>query len=389
MQKLTLTALLTRFFNWRRRIGQITIRNTIFILLLFKIFYTFYGVFIFGKISDISDADGYLAAPIILSTAVLKSNTVLLGTITAILKSFLFVGFFVHLAYSMISFFCLKFVIDALKLTRSQEYFLILMLIMPTFGTWTSIIVKESPSCSLSCIVLVWIINLLDRSKLRLPLIINIVCLYFTLILRPIVGFSLVCLISTLYAYRFPILNKYVKFFFIVAFVAVTTIGAVALTSDYIKDEFIPLAEYYFNPKFATSTASSRPLGFWKSTADFYLKAPEGIFLANLGPTLFESLQKPLYIPYFFEGLFFIFTCIFLILSNIYFELRRAVVNPDFLFVILFGIILVLLLNYPFGVFNAGSALRYRSSYYHIIIILLLYFYSREKKLEKLNMSNI
>ena len=43
-----------------------------------------------------------------------------------------------------------------------------------------------------------------------------------------------------------------------------------------------------------------------------------------------ESINKPFFIPYFFEGLIFISVCLYLIFSNFYYELRRAVINPNF-----------------------------------------------------------
>ena len=376
----------TVILSWRNRASGFRMKKNIFILFVFKILYTFYGVFIFGKISTISDADSYLAAGIEFSRTTLTSNTMLMGTITALLKKILFFDISVHLTYSLFSFYCLKLVIQELKLSRRHENFLVFMLILPTFGMWTSVIVKESLSGSLTCFVLIWIINIVNRTKLRYPLIINILCLYFTFVLRPIVGVSLIFLIATLYTYRLPILNKYVRFYFMCIVIILFTVGAVFLTLKYVKDQFIPMAEYYFDPRFSDSK-STRKLGFWKTAADFYLKAPQGIFIANLGPNFMETVNNPFFIPYFFEGLIFIFSSLFLMFSNLYYELRRAVINPNFLFVIFFGVIMVLLLNYPFGLFNPGSAIRYRSSYYHIIVILLLFFYSREKKLARQTLS--
>ncbi len=370
-----------------REINEIRVKKSIFIFFVFKVIYTFYGVFIFSKISNVGDADAYLRAPINLTSTVLRDNTMLMGTLTAILKKVLFVDLFVHLAYSLFSFYCLKWVIEELKLTKPQEYFLILMLLMPSFGTWTSIIVKESLSCSLTCIVLIWIINIINKSKLRFPLLINILALYFSFVLRPVVGFALACLIINLYIYRINLVNKYQKFFVMFSGISIVTIVTIVVSISYIKNELLPMAEYYFNPKF-TNTKGGREMGFWKTTADFYLKAPQGIFIANLGPNLMESIKNPLLIPYFFEGLFFIFSTLYLIFSNFYLQLRRVVISPYFLLTIFFGIFFVLLLNYPFGLFNAGSATRYRSSYYHIIIILLLFFYSREKKVAVFKVSN-
>jgi hypothetical protein len=366
--------------NKVRKINDVRIKKSIFIFLVFKILYTFYGVFIFSKISNVGDAEGYLLAPINLTSAVLRNNTILMGTLTALLKKVLFFDFFVHLAYSLFSFYCMKLVIDELKLTRPQEYFLILMLLMPSFGTWTSIIVKESLSCSLTCIVLIWIINIVNDSKLKFPLLVSVVALYFSIVLRPVVGLALFGLIINLYLYKINSIDKYLRFFVLFSGISIVTFTTIFLSISLIKDELLPMAEYYFNPKY-TGIVGGRELGFWKSTLDFYFKAPQGIFIANLGPNLIESIRNPLLIPYFFEGLFFIFSTLYLLFSNFYLQLRRVVISPYFLLTIFFGIIFILLLNYPFGLFNAGSATRYRSSYYHIMIVLLLFFYSKEKKI--------
>ena len=370
-----------------KEINDIRVKKSIFIFFVFKVLYTFYGVFIFSKISNVGDAQGYLAAPINLSFSVVTSNTLLMGTLTAIIKKIVFFDFFVHLVYSLFSFYCLKCVIEELKLTKAQEYFLIFMLLMPSFGTWTSIIVKESLSCSVTSIVLIWIINVINNSKLRFPLIINILALYFSIVLRPVVGFALTCLILNLYLYRINFVDKYLRFFVLFSGISIVTIATIFLSISYIKDELLPMAEYYFNPKY-TKTVGGREMGFWKTTSDFYLKAPQGIFIANLGPNLMESIKNPLLIPYFFEGLLFIFTTLHLIFINFYYQLKRVVISPYFLLTIFFGIIFILLLNYPFGLFNAGSATRYRSSYYHIILILLLFFYSMEKKRFRIVRSN-
>ena len=94
-----------------KEINNIRVKKSIFIFFVFKVLYTFYGVFIFSKISNVGDAEGYLAAPINLSLTVLKNNTLLMGTLTAIIKKIVFLDFFVHLVYSLFSFYCLKLVI--------------------------------------------------------------------------------------------------------------------------------------------------------------------------------------------------------------------------------------------------------------------------------------
>lgn len=52
----------------------------------------------------------------------------------------------------------------------------------------------------------------------------------------------------------------------------------------------------------------------------------------------------------------------------------RLIVSYSILFL---GILLV---HYPFGVFNAGSATRYRTNYLFLFIILLMYLFSYYRK---------
>ena len=252
---------------------------------------------------------------------------------------------------------------------------------MPSFGMWTSTIVKEAISCFFSSFVLIWLIDIIEHKKQRFKtLVLYLLCLYFTILLRPIVGVCLFITLIILMSNNSKIYNKYLRFFFLSFLVFFSLILIYFITLKFIKNEFIPLAKYYFDPKY-TDSKSLRSNDFWLNVQDFYFKAPEGILISNIGPNLSESIMKPFYIPYFFEGLFFIFSILYFLLNIFYRFIYLKIIDTNFIFILIFSIGLILLLNYPFGLFNPGSATRYRSSYFHIIITLLYYFYSNNKKL--------
>jgi len=354
------------------------IKKTTFFLLSMKLLYCIYGVFIFGKLSPLGDSGTYLASPVVLTTNILRNNTLLISTVTAIFKKILFIDFFVHIAFCLISFWGLKMVLETLRFSQTKEFILILMLSMPSFGMWTSVVSKESLSCLFTCFNIIWILNILLGEKLRFPLWLNLLFLYLSIIMRPSVGIGIVLLISALYFYRIAWINKYVKFLAII--LGIISAGAIVyiFTLTYVKDEFIPMAEAYFDPRYYSSS-STREFGFWKTASDLYTKAPLGIFIANLGPTLMESISKPFFMPYFFEGLTFIFVSLFMIFMILLSQAKKGVVNSTFIIFLIFGVFVILFINYPFGIYNPGSATRYRSSYYHIIVILLFYFFYKEK----------
>ena len=160
------------------------------------------------------------------------------------------------------------------------------------------------------------------------------------------------------------ITNEY-KYFKLL--ILITSLLILILTSiiilPYINDVYLPLAQGYFNPLYFDAR-STRDLNFWVSYYDFFKKAPYGILIANIGPTFTESLKQPFFIPYL----------------NIF---KKKYINFKHTFFILFILTFILIINYPFGIFNPGSAIRYRSSYYHIILIILFYFYNNQTNIKK------
>ena len=127
-------------------------RKSHLLLLILKVCYCFYGVFIFGKITYLGDSVTYLNSPITLSMATLRNNTLLITTITAILKKVLFLDILVHLAFCLFSFWGLVILIKELKWSIYKEYILVFFLCLPSFGMWTSVICKEAFTCFFTCI---------------------------------------------------------------------------------------------------------------------------------------------------------------------------------------------------------------------------------------------
>ncbi|MHA8095453.1 hypothetical protein ACMH5Q_11215 [Aquirufa lenticrescens] len=320
-----------------------------------------------------------MKSEIFFNGSILTSNTSLMMFITALLKFFLRFDILVHLAFSIISFIGLKYLIQNISTRAKDVYVLIFFFLMPSFGMWTSTIVKESLSCFFSCFVLIWLLKVIKKEKIGyVNLCAYIICLYFTTLLRPIVGVSLSISLFIIVCNNFKFANKYIKFIFIFSSCFIFASIIFLLASQYIQKEFIPMAKYYFDPKF-TDSKSLRDVDFWVNVEDFYLKAPQGIFIANLGPNILESINKPFYLPYFFEGIlfiYFIFYWIFFICKDF---ISKAYFDTNFVFLFFSLIVLILFLNYPFGLFNPGSATRYRSSYYHIIISILYYYYTKSK----------
>jgi hypothetical protein len=360
------------------------IKRTTFFLLCFKLLYCFYGIFIFGNLSPLGDSGTYLNSPIVIDYGLFRNNTLLTSTFTAVVKKIFLFDIFVHLVFCLMSFGALKLVLDTLKFSQTKTYILILLLSFPSFGMWTSVVSKEVLTCVFTCFNLVWIINLLRDEKLKYSIWINLIFLYFTMVMRPSVGVGVALFIGALYFNKIVWINKYIRFLAMIFSIFSSAIIVYVLTIQYVQDSFIPLAEAYFDPRYYSST-STREFGFWKTASDLYSRAPYGIFLANLGPTFLESLKKPFFIPYFFEGVLFILINFYFVSTTFISHLWKEKIKGNFILFLIFGLFVILFINYPFQIYNPGSALRYRSSYYHIVIILLFFFYQREHISFRLN----
>lgn len=109
----------------------------------------------------------------------------------------------------------------------------------------------------------------------------------------------------------------------------------------------------------------------WAGTGEMLSQMPVGLVTSFVGPTLRESLDEPVMVPFFLEGVISL-----LMIAGL---LLRATCSGSRVFVarlaMLGGFLLLLLVaHYPLGYFNAGSALRYKQAFYGAVVILLTAF---------------
>jgi len=108
----------------------------------------------------------------------------------------------------------------------------------------------------------------------------------------------------------------------------------------------------------------------WENFSDVIANLWWGIPMSIVGPTWHETLARPFILPAFLEGVFALGLFVFIFFKMI----KCAMDNPNYNAIIILGfvpaILFGLLINYPFGLFNPGSAIRYKQS-----LAPLFYFY--------------
>ena len=116
----------------------------------------------------------------------------------------------------------------------------------------------------------------------------------------------------------------------------------------------------------------------WETVSDFVYNSLWGIPQGFIGPTLVESIMKPLQFPVFLEGLLYIFILCYLFaklfkLAYFYNELRVYIL-PYF-----FVLLAIIFVSYPYLIFNPGSALRYKQALHPLLFFypLLIIAYAR------------
>lgn len=343
-------------------------------ILFLKLSMTLFAVYVYATFSPFLDAERYLNTGLeSLYTSTLPVNTFFAELFYALLKKILILNIFVHIFISSFIAYIIWYVFR-FEFDYINKFIFLLCLFLPHFLIWSGIVGKEALAIGGFFLLIKTCVEFTTNDKVKiLPLFIG---LSLSLIMRPQYAFCYVYLLiaSALIAKSkiriFSYLSPSFSFsIFLIGF-AYTLISLV-LFEEYYSAHLLKLmntAERYFL-NCETCNANRWDIE-WELTSDFINNIGWGIPSSIIGPTLDEAINRPVIFPVFIEGIISL-----LIFSFIFFNIIRfAIYNPQYSSVIIWGflpaVILGLLVNYPFGIFNGGSAIRYKQS-----LSPLLYFY--------------
>lgn len=150
---------------------------------------------------------------------------------------------------------------------------------------------------------------------------------------------------------------------------------------DFVRQFFILINDLAIGlpQHFVSDDSSTRVHYFWTRDWEWLQSLPVGSIISFIGPTPVEALTSPLHFIVLAESILItVFICLLMysLMIRDYFKLNF--VN---FYKITLLIAIVLMVNYPFGYFNPGSALRYRSGYLLGLIFYLLSY--KHRTLEK------
>lgn len=233
------------------------------------------------------------------------------------------------------------------------------LLFLPSISVWSSMASKEALLTFFVGIVCAYIIKIYRNQDRITPAL--CICLFLIFAYKPHYLPALLLLIGV------PLAARRIHQKATVAFLALACSFAATYVVHKPLDEKARWADWALS---AMGGRSGRPQ-FLVEPNDYYLKAPEGMYRAFVGPTFEEISTSALHLVTFGESMVIIFALGFLVVRNLpNIPVYSAVLATGGAFWILFA-------NYPLGVSNPGTAIRYRTGYILIVFLCTAVLFSR------------
>lgn len=334
-----------------------------------KIFYMFFAVFIFSRLTILGDTDRYIAGPTFGEMSFIYNSTSMMDFFAHGISLFLS-QYGAHLFFLSLSFYGVYLPLKKMNLSNKRLTFILIFLSVPSFGVWTSIVSKESVSVFFMGVILASFIDIFERKKTSHKLLLFI-CLYLCVIFKPQYMTGIISLYVYLLLCRTFNLRAYGKLVVLILFLGCS------FTFLYVLRDYIDTLSFTIPQHFQSDGSSTRENTIWINQYDVFLNAPFGIFIALFGPTLSEALLKPQFFLTFLESFLILCAFLYLVLKTILLSVKRESFNIHLFSIFFVASIWLVFVHYPFGVLNPGSAVRYREGLYPFLVCLFYYTYLR------------
>jgi len=355
-------------------------------ILSIKLISCIFAVFVFANFTQLGDAERYSNAELdVHSIEKLVNRTFFTDNFFAVLSLFFgrnfALNFFTAFLVSAVIYFVYK------EYVKFIPRIFWLVLILPSFAVWTSVVGKEALSFCAFLLISKWIVEKLIYGKSNFSVL--AVGLIFGLIVRPHYGIAYVFVVLMLCLSRHRVGEGIKKRNFSLgakAFFMLTTYALFFIFAwiffyrwEIYLHEVMEVAQNYFS---IFEDNSSRTWVAWESGEDFFLNMWWGIPLSLLGPTLNEVFNRSVFLLPFLEGVVFVFLIPYILYRVIRFHGDIKGIKFFMLCILTPGVLGIMLIHYPFGIFNPGSANRYKQALtplFYFLPILLIAVLSKKR----------
>lgn len=359
---------------------HINISRFWFAYFLVRLFYLFFATLVYGRLTSLGDTERYLSAAINPSISILYNSTMLMDFIGGIFGKLGGASNpLSNLPFMLLSFFAIRWVIKKCSFDLYiNKYLLFTLLSFPNFCIWTSVCSKETFGLVFSCILGYWIVCFL-RGDFKFKKI-YLLGIYLCGIFKPqYLPFILQTLLFIYLGTKIKSKNAALWLFILQLVLNITLCW---LIID-VVNQYAQLMHLHFVAEDAMSTKN---IEIFDQPNSFFYNAPLGMIEGFFGPTFSEMIHKPLHLLAGLESLMLILILsilLWMLINRFIFNLKFHAILLPTVFLLFTGLIFI---HYPFGIFNAGSAIRYRTNFILILSLVAMEVYRQYHSYYRISM---
>lgn len=343
-------------------------KKELILVIIVKILFTLFAVFVYNHFSHLADSERYLNATMDLNNFLDRTQLVdnIFSLLRCLISSKLLVNIFISIIFGFSFYFVFKDLLNFI-----DKKLLYICFLLPSFQIWTSVAGKEIIAIAGLLFFVKWIVNIQFGRKNRI--IYLLVGVFFGILLRPHYGIAYAYLASSIIILSNVKFANFSKWFYILLLAIMSIILALilAVTADLWSEKFLAVLVIIKNYFLSSDTAyANRYYIQWGGVADYFYNIAWGFWVSIIGPTLYETLNRIVYAPFFIEGIISLALMIYIFYRFYKVTEINVLYRKYFYIAFIPAVIIVLMIHYPFGVFNPGAAIRYKQN-----ITPLIYFY--------------
>lgn len=339
--------------------------------IIIKLIYMILAIAVISKFTTLGDTFDYfyLNKPQFGTLSELFLNSTFYMNITGHTLYLLTGKFIANIPFIFLTVYGIYYPLKRIPHTNKQLIFLLSILSLPSFGIWTSICSKESVGVFFMGVILGYCIDLIERKRKK-PNLLEFFSFFLLLIFKTqYLPAILVIIMFTFISNKFGLRKEGKTIIFFLGLICLLIL--LYLVRDYAQT-FAEILPAHFSQK----SHSTRENIFWVYQYDIYYYAIQGMYISFMGPTINEALNNKMQLFVFIES--YIILALFIIFFIRTFMQDR--INLYLFYLLIFPLILILLVHYPFGIFNPGSAIRYRENFYAFLVIYTFYIFIKNKQ---------
>ncbi len=346
-------------------------------LFLYRCIFSVLGQTVVLRLTSIPDTTGYQATTLSRVSLILASHVFdpgyamqregqVLIAVLAAGANFALGGnaILMNIAFQSLAFAGLVWVLAGLDVrTRA---FMAVLIMTPSFSVWSSLVSKEALVVGFVCVAIRYIIDLYlgVRRSISFHLVVLLPALTLLFVFKPHFMPAVLFAIGSTWAASITKRPATVALFG-----SMVSLGCLYL----FREQLDSRVRTVYRGIASEPGQSSRGLDFFHDKFDVFAKAPEGMWRAFVGPTIAEASGGILQMASFLESMAIIVLLTLYVFPRLrHLPVYMAAIGGTTLFWVLFA-------NYPLGIANPGTAVRYRTDYLLLVFLATVVLVSRPR----------